>query len=736
MIVVYHPNHCHYLTQSTSTCSSSSSYLNRSILQRWKRALHVPLRLDVYYQHADSTRELLERWCLEYAPKPAHHNQHHLHQNGFVNQAANPIVQLRQVCKQIVIWLRSLYCWSRMLPAQALRRQNTNNSAIGFSIYVVSEGNDDVSGLVSSQGFYSQQQPHSVWTPYGELGWKVFYAPKQTVQRLIPEIPPYATQYNTQTTSRPIPMGPRQQQHQASPQDIQPQSYHPTREITHREMEAPERTTMTAHSAPHNTGRMYHRSKSDVSDMQRQAAIVASVDGHGHYMQQQQKPDSNGAANGHAQFAQGPLPSTNPNDKSAPTSSNSTDGNAPTKNRSALSLAMMMIGDKKGNEPHTNDGANSSASHTTQEAAEKRRAALHHAPPQLAQSPVLKKPPLGTAGEYGYAYNTHIPPIRPNNNNNNGLIPNNITPPNQVGASALHPNRASDGAHVSPLFASTTPLGSTPPGYLLGGPTPPAAMSNLSTLIPPRGAVTPPFTRPMGFVGEPPSQDPLPAQAATMPIAGHDHQLQNHMTHQTMTNTEPRAPLTSLDLLHSSPFQQPVYGSILGGSSNAAAVATDPFGVMGSGLGLGSDPMTLGMLGSMAGGSTTGGGASFGPRMDDLDDMPFAVDPAEEGGGSIEGSTTQHQESTALAISSLTSSAILREMSQPPKRLQMFDSLVPPGTGSSSVAGTSDPIHALAEQLAELKTFGASLVVSSSATSAADGDVATNMHAPISIQNW
>ena len=64
----------------------NQSYLYRSTLQRWKQSLHVPLRLDVYYQYVEPSnnkngeaesapqnvrRELLERWCIDYiASKP------------------------------------------------------------------------------------------------------------------------------------------------------------------------------------------------------------------------------------------------------------------------------------------------------------------------------------------------------------------------------------------------------------------------------------------------------------------------------------------------------------------------------------------------------------------------------------------------------------------------------------------------------------------------------------------
>ena len=358
----------------------------RSILQRWKRALHVPLRLDVYYQHADSRRELLERWCLEYAPKTS--NSYPTGNNGpLINQSADPIVQLRQVCKQIVIWLRCLYCWSRMLPAQALRSQNTQNNAIGFSIYVVSEGNDDVSSLVSQQGFSSQSQPHSVVTPYGELGWKVFYAPKNAVQRLIPEVPPYSQAMNiptNRTSSQPIPMRSQQyqqhQQHQQQ-QQSQAQSFHPSRELTRRDSTP---LTTIARSAPQNTGRTYQRSKSDISGGADHAGTLDDLE-----LNQQQPVSPHHLQQNKVQGI-------------GWTANDSTD--PPTKNLSALSLAMMTLSDHddasttNGNESTTKFAANA-------EAAEKRRAALHHAPPHLPSSPGLnRKSPLGTAGEYGYAY--------------------------------------------------------------------------------------------------------------------------------------------------------------------------------------------------------------------------------------------------------------------------------------------------------------------------------------------
>jgi len=161
-----------YHTQQNTQTTHSSIY-DSNILKKWKRTMHVPLRLDVYYQHPpkeddneahgnNSTpgdRELLERWCLEYAP-PTSANAAMM--EGEFNRAhsfdVDPIAYLRKVCKNIVVWLRTLYCHSRLLPAQALKKTygaSGETFGIGFSIYVVGDGQDDVSGLVQ-QGFDSQ----------------------------------------------------------------------------------------------------------------------------------------------------------------------------------------------------------------------------------------------------------------------------------------------------------------------------------------------------------------------------------------------------------------------------------------------------------------------------------------------------------------------------------------------------------------------------------------------------
>ncbi len=581
-----------------------------------------------------------------------------------MNQSTDPIVQLRQVCKQIVIWLRSLYCWSRMLPAQALRSQNTQNNAIGFSIYVVSEGNDDVTGLISQQGFSSQSQPHSVATPYGELGWKVFYAPKSVVQRLIPEVSPYSHSNSTsnRTSSQPIPM--QSQQSQQS----QAQSFHPSRDLMRRDSTP---VTATARSAPHNTGRAYQRSKSDISGDAEHYFMSVGGNNDGMHTDQQQ-------------IAQVQHTIQNLHGASGTTGVSTTD--PPTKTLSALSLAMMTLSD---HDDSTGVNGSIATCAANVEAAEKRRAALHHAPPQLPQqsSPsVNKKSPLASAGEYGYGYNNHIPTMRANN-----------TPPSMNPLS-------------SPSSTPVPPLGSTPPGYLLGGPTPPLA-TNWSNLIPPRGAVTPPFTRPMGFVGEPPNQ-PLPPAASS----GHRTTNQKHFSATMAPGQQPNvssAPTTSLDLLHSSPFRQPIYGSnYVSGSSMAAAA--EPFPSMSSGIG---GPGDVAFFSSSP-------GSGMYPRLqalDDPDDMPFAVDYGDD-------ADTGPSTSTSLAAASSSSTMIMRGMIQPPKRLQLFEST----SGESNIhAAITNDLSSFADQLAEFKNFGASLMLHSVDSS---GEIDSSSGAAISLR--
>ena len=113
----------------------------------------MPLRLDVYYQYVEPSnnkngeaesapqnvrRELLERWCIDYiASKPnqnAATRRNHASNTNTSNSTSmdDSAAQLRSVCKRIVVFLRTLYSLTRMMPGyklhQALLQQQGNNN--------------------------------------------------------------------------------------------------------------------------------------------------------------------------------------------------------------------------------------------------------------------------------------------------------------------------------------------------------------------------------------------------------------------------------------------------------------------------------------------------------------------------------------------------------------------------------------------------------------------------------
>lgn len=120
----------------------------RSILQLWKKSLHVPLRLDVYYQYCtspqDSTpkKELLERWCIDYlsseqstpsavsSSSSSSYPNNNMHGNRMNTSVMDDTIsQLRQVCKRVVIFLRTLYSLTRMMPAYRLHHALTEDES-------------------------------------------------------------------------------------------------------------------------------------------------------------------------------------------------------------------------------------------------------------------------------------------------------------------------------------------------------------------------------------------------------------------------------------------------------------------------------------------------------------------------------------------------------------------------------------------------------------------------------
>jgi len=124
----------------------------RQALQHHRQSLHLPLRLEVRYKN----QQLVERWSLEYTlqkTQPLY---------------GDSIAQLRHVCKKIVIWLRTLYCWTRMLPSFALR-----GSDLFYRLEVCE-------GLERDVPQFSFMKSPGVSTPYGILQYKIWYDPRIT----------------------------------------------------------------------------------------------------------------------------------------------------------------------------------------------------------------------------------------------------------------------------------------------------------------------------------------------------------------------------------------------------------------------------------------------------------------------------------------------------------------------------------------------------------------------------
>ncbi len=272
------------------------------------------------------------------------------------------------------------------------------------------------------------------------------------------------------------------------------------------------------------------------------------------------------------------------------------------------------------------------------------------------------------AGEYGYAYNSHIPwqQIRPSN-----TTPLRVSPANTPALSSS-PNHWT--ANTPPLGA----LSATPP--------------NLSLLPPAKTSATPPFAaHPTGFV----------CDAAT----SHQH----HVYQQQPVlpgNQEPQhrqqtlAPLTSLDLLHCSPFQQSasLFSSLSVGGGGIADPSAAASGMMRSenlrqSLWNASITSSLGM--------TTDHGGQNDPG-DDCDDMPFAVEDWDTHGAKASPNLTG---SSTLAVASF-----VQKCSTANHRLEMFD----------QSQRDADDVANLADQLADFKNFGASLLIEGN--SAANGE--------------
>jgi len=210
--------------QQSSTTSTSSRFnievnevptIRSTVSSTWKKSIHLPLRLDIYYEY-DSCydqqqqqegapppppqRELLERWCIDYIPSTSSSQSQSLYNSLSSSPSTSPysspyssriltgaitnsprtdnnkssssssMSQLRQVCKRIVILLRSLHCMTRMLPAYQLKCALISNM-LGAVDGVVTQ---------QQQGGYPQQSNHQQSVGWGHIGYSIHVGDEQT----------------------------------------------------------------------------------------------------------------------------------------------------------------------------------------------------------------------------------------------------------------------------------------------------------------------------------------------------------------------------------------------------------------------------------------------------------------------------------------------------------------------------------------------------------------------------
>lgn len=477
----------------------------RSILSQNRLQLRVaPLRMDVYYQHADGDdkgkRELLERWCWEYAPAPP---EAFLQAEGLVS--SDPMVQLTHVCKRIVVWLRVLYCRTRLLPAQSIASTGAVTN-VGFSVYVHTDMTDDVGELLGPQssGAFCLLQPRknsaSVTTPYGTLSWQVVYATE--LSHLLPQ-PKSIRIQTTPTTntnpSRPIPVS-RGLKATTSMQQPTNMILHSAPTTTmHQQLSFVERSRRK-HELHQQKQQLYHQHSPEMGfgkslDRSRNMMMLKTT-------QQNTVPPPSSS----------PIAlSTRANQEgTGTTSAQNTDDNdgdeKPERVLSALSLALLntTAGADSGTEKHPSHMSEEEGVLVEQEPF--RRAALHEVPSHW--------------DDYGYAYNQQIPWQK----------------------LQKQQQQCRSSPESSSIRSTEPPVGTPPTAAFLGASPPPSALSSRHT----SPTTTPPFTRPVGFFLSDTAASSIPTMPEQPPPEASSKPARNAAITTTM--------LPSLDALRQSPF--------------------------------------------------------------------------------------------------------------------------------------------------------------------------------------
>lgn len=549
----------------------------REIMSQYKLHLHVPVRLDVYYQPADNgnSRILLERWCLEY--RHCASVDKFLEVEGLLTtQKQDAMAQLRHVWKRVVIWLRTLYVFSRLLPSNSFQQNiSESHNKIGFSLYLNHDGTDDTELLVQQQGFLRQKVPSgTVTTPYGQLSSVVVYLPMSALHILSVRLND-GIEHSGNNSGTPVA---QRNQKQSDPIPVSNNGFN----LSMNRSSSPDNSPATNNplnnlrpSSYSGKGQQNQHLGHKNSFVSFDPANLIPPRKHDTNLRVQRRHTTIGSE-------------TAQNDAEKP----------PERVMSGLSLALMMASIDGGTNPtSTQSGAEqwkSSKDETKDSSQDKRRAALHQMPPHLLEQQqtalaISPRQQPSTSGEYGYGYNNHIPTSKIHLLGGQSLV-----------TQAMRSN-SFDSRSASPSPFSLQYPQNTPPTAAFLGPgiaTPvsrPRSGSVTSVSAVPNaltghrsrsdsnafskheadswalGGATPPFReRPDGFI-----QAACVATAKDVEVAGDTFDREQARLEQYHLHTAHQ--LASLDLLHSSPFQLPIYhqsSALPFSSGNSAGMAS------------------------------------------------------------------------------------------------------------------------------------------------------------------
>ncbi|KAL6068508.1 hypothetical protein QOT17_008144 [Balamuthia mandrillaris] len=141
-------------------------------LNAWKNNIYLPLILETFFVTKDrQTRALLEHWRLSYQP---------------LNKSPRVAIEIPTVYKKLVVLIRSLYSFLRMLPAHQLYRDLQKHeratAQISYLMRQDAEGGPSFNNAPTSEFNFGH-----VKTPFGKLALYVRYRHNCSHNTLAPE---------------------------------------------------------------------------------------------------------------------------------------------------------------------------------------------------------------------------------------------------------------------------------------------------------------------------------------------------------------------------------------------------------------------------------------------------------------------------------------------------------------------------------------------------------------------